>query len=462
MRGLTDNLPPDPNSGILLPTAAGAKPPAHGRQLRLLSQSVILEEASPPRLLLFTILAVAALVAGAIGWSAVARVTSAAAATGQVVPAGAVHLVQHLEGGIVREILIQDGELVERGQPLMLLDGTASTAELDQLQVRIAVQSLKAERLRATVDGREPNFSAAPAYAELGADQLRVLEASRAAVADQRQVLATRIAQRKSEVQIRREQIRSLTKQLEVLEQEAKIRSELVAKGIGSRMEELDAQNRLARGRGDLAEARVAERQAQHATAEARGSLAEFETMLRTEATTELADVSAELAETREAVLRLEDRVARLQIAAPVRGVVNGIRVKSVGGVIAPGEVLMTIVPIEEEMVVEARIDPRDIGYLSVGQSARIIVNGFDFSRYGAIVGTVERLSAATFAGEDGQPYYQARIVLARDYLEAGGKRHRILPGMTVRASITTGSQTLIAYLARPIYASLNAAFRER
>ena len=184
--------------------------------------------------------------------------------------------------------------------------------------------------------------------------------------------------------------------------------------------------------------------------------------MLRTEATTELADVSAELAETREAVLRLEDRVARLQIAAPVRGVVNGIRVKSVGGVIAPGEVLMTIVPIEEEMVVEARIDPRDIGYLSVGQSARIIVNGFDFSRYGAIVGTVERLSAATFADEDGQPYYQARIVLARDYLEAGGKRHRILPGMTVRASITTGSQTLIAYLARPIYASLNAAFRER
>ncbi len=272
MRGLTDNLPPDPNSGILLPTAAGAKPPAHGRQLRLLSQSVILEEASPPRLLLFTILAVAALVAGAIGWSAVARVTSAAAALGQVVPAGAVHLVQHLEGGIVREILIQDGELVERGQPLMLLDGTASTAELDQLQVRIAVQSLKAERLRATVDGREPDFSTAPAYAELGADQLRILEASRAAAADQCRVLATRIAQRDSEVQIRREQIQSLTEQLEVLQQEAKIRSELAVKGIGSRMEELDAQNRLARGRGALAEARVAERQARHAAAEARGA----------------------------------------------------------------------------------------------------------------------------------------------------------------------------------------------
>ncbi len=471
MNAMADTLTRDPPAAASRPMGAGRlitipprpKATPAAEQMRMLSRAILLEERPPPRFLGAAVLLVAAIVIGTIAWAAIASVASTAAAPGQVVPSGSVRIVQHLEGGIIDEILIGEGDLVEEGQLLMRLDQTAVLAELDQLRARRASLRLRSIRLAALLDGTIPDFGPlSQRFPGMAADQLEVFESERQAAEDERDVLRSQIEQRREEVNLEAERRASLEEQSAVMQEQVAIRSELFTRGVGSRVVLLDTQREASRIAGDLASARVAVRQAEIGVMESQRLLAEFETRRRSDATSELAEVNAELSEIQELIYGQEDRLARLGVTAPVRGVVNGLEVSTPGQVADRGAVLLTLVPLDERVVIETRIQPGDIGFIEVGQSAEVMVDGFPVSRYGSLTGRVERISATSFEDEEGNRHYVGRIALDQDHLAFNGAHHPIQPGMTATVSITTGDQTILDYLLRPVFDSLRRAFSER
>ena len=444
---------------------SGALPSAAARKDKLarhLSQPLVLEESGPPRILRQLLTIISATVGIGIVWAAVTQITETAITRGQITPAGSVHLVEHLEGGIVNEILIQDGEIVDAGQPLMRLVSADASAELESLRAREAALALRAERLRAFVTDRAPDFSVGDGFPELVSDQKSILELQQEARSSQRLVLQSRIDQRRLELKGLEEQKRNLSEQIEITDEQVQMRRNLVDKGLDSRVNLLDSERRITEIRGEYLSVIGEISRTREALHEAEGSLVELEATLRNEALDEMGDVSAELAEVRESQARLEDRIARLTVAAPVDGVIQGLVTRTIGSVVAPGELLMEIVPMDEGIVAEVEILPRDIGHLAVGQPAKVKVTTYDVARFGSLSGELQYISASTFQDEEGEPFFKGIISLDRNFVGGDPSRNLVLPGMVVDADISTGRKTLLQYLLKPVYRALDSSFRER
>jgi HlyD family secretion protein/adhesin transport system membrane fusion protein len=437
--------------GLRLRQGSPLRPQGTARLARFLSRPLMLEESGPPRVLAQLLVILSMTIGIGVVWAAVTEITETAIAHGQIMPAGSLYHVEHLEGGIVAEVLVEDGEVVAAGQPLMRLRSAEATTELKRQRAHEAALSLRAERLRA---GRD--------FPGLVADQQAILDLQNEARASQRQVLLSRIEQRQVEIEGLEERKRNQEAQIEITAEQVAIRRGLVSKGLDSRVNLLDSERKLTEIRGDLLGIMgeiASKREALH---EAQGSLAELDASIRNDALNEMGDVTSELAEIRQTLARLEDRVARLEVSAPVNGVVNGLSTRTVGGVVAPGEVLLEIVPIEENLIAEVQILPRDIGHLSIGQAARIKVTSYDVAQFGAVEGRLSHISASTFQDEAGDPFFKGVVELSQGYVGGDADRHPVLPGMVVDVDINTGRKTLLQYLLKPVYRAFDGSFSER
>lgn len=409
------------------------------------------------------VIAVLALLIGALlTWAAYEPIAEIAMTTGQVVPRQSVLRIQHLEGGIVAEVAVEEGARVAAGDLLVRLQPETATGDAGQLRARRASLGLQAERLRAFADGVDaPDFAglAAAGFA-LDDDQMALYRAQQAALADRKAVLESRLEQRQSEIAGLRAERAAFDRRIAALRTEVVMYQELYASGHGTRVTLLQAESDLAEAQAERA--RVAGRldSLDSGIAEIREQLNELVSSGREQVLDRLAQVTAELAEVDEALVRAQDRVERLDLRAPVEGLVKGITVKGAGEVITPGQVVLEVVPTAGGLTVESRVSPRDVGALTEGQEVNVKITAFDFARYGAIKGRLEHISATTFLDEDGQPYYKARIGLSQDWV--GREGNRIMPGMVVQADITTGEKTLIEYLLKPIYIAASQAFTER
>ncbi len=430
---------------------------------RYLGQPIALEEVGPPGVLRTGLLLLAVLVFGFVGWAAVTRLTESTRAIGFVAPTGSVRSVQHLEGGIVSEILVRDGVLVEPGAVLVRLDSTAARADLREKQVRLAALDLQAERLRAFAEGRRPNYDAVdPKYRALVADQIVILDLQEEARREQRRVLKFQIKQRRAELSILNGDYKTLSNRIKIVSEMLSMRDTLLRKGLVSRFLYLSTKQEYNAAVGDRRKNRADTARAQQSIAEAEGRLAQNDAELRNDAVAQMGLVSAELAQLRETVIRLDDRVQRLEITSPVRGVVKGLTVNTVGGVIPTGGVIAEIVPVDKDLIVEAQFSPSDVGHLEIGQTASVKVQTFDFARYGAVEGVLEQLSATTFKENDGTIYYKGIIRLSQSHVGDNPIENMILPGMTVDIDVNTGERTLLRYLLRPVYESMDRALNER
>ncbi len=449
-------------------TAVAAAEPRVSRkisraQMKHLSREAILEEVGPSRFAVVAGLIFIGLVAVAIYWSNMVEITSVAKTVGKVTPTGYERVVQHLEGGIVRKIDVRDGDLVKAGDVILQFDETLRLAELDQIRARDASLRIKELRLRAFIDGTEPDFGElAEKFKDQVAEGEFILRATRERIAGQNAVLGSRIRQRQKSVEIFKQQMSSLKDQHKLVDESVSMRKKLFKAGHGSRINLINTQLELSRVQGALAESRVSMDQARASIQEAENERLELEVTERGKALEDLSNVMAKRAEVRENLARLEDRVNRLAVMAPVSGVVHGMKVNTPGAVVEPAQVLMTIVPLDEQVVVETEIEPRDIGHIVVGQEANVTVSGFDTRRYGNVKGILTNVSPTTFTDEKGRSYFKGRIRLAQDYIETGEARHKVVPGMIVQADITTGSQSLLRYLTTPVYVALVQAFSER
>ena len=236
----------------------------------------------------------------------------------------------------------------------------------------------------------------------------------------------------------------------------------LLKKDLVSKVVYLETERALFKVRGELASLIGQEMQTRATLGEAQNSLLELSAKLRNEALDEMGSVTGELAQVREAIAKLEDRVQRLVITAPTRGIVKGLTTRTIGAVIGPGEQVVEIVPLDDDLVAEVRISPRDIGHLRVGQAANVKVTTYDAARFGVVEGRLKRVSASTFEDEQGEPFYKGVIELSQAFVGDNSNRNPILPGMVVDADIVTGSKSLLQYLLKPVYRGLDSAFRER
>jgi HlyD family type I secretion membrane fusion protein len=352
---------------------------------------------------------------------------------------------------------------VREGQPLLRFASATAQAEFERLRARDAALGFREAHLRALLDG-SPLVLAVddPAFAALAEDQRAAHEERLRHRDDRLSVLSQAVAQRRAERQALAAQEDGVRQQLTLHANELALRETLLAQGLTTRIAVLETR------RAFLAASAESERLAamavasDNAAAEAEARLAEALSALREEVARELGRVAAERLEVTEARREAWERTGRLSVLSPVDGVVKGLQVRRAGAVVAPGAPLLEIVPEGTTLLVEARLSPRDIGFVTVGLPVRVKVDAFDHARFGTVEGTIVQIAASTALDADNQPYYAARIALAAAHVGQDATRHRLLPGMTVRGDVVTGGKTLLAYLMKPVHAAMNDSFRER
>ena len=384
-------------------------------------------------------------------------------AKGSVVPAGYLHNIQHLEGGIVDGIFVQDGDLVEAGAPLLAFAPPASQSDFEQLGIRQAILELDMARLNAIKNDTDADFTAlAQQYPQLAANEQKALTAQRASRRSERELADASIEQRMSELQRAQNQVTVLEKEADLLQKQVDIRHELAQRNAVSQSDLLRMKSEHASIESDLKSAIDSVVVATHALMEERKRrddlLARQEKVLEQE----FEHAQNELASVYSAMVKAKDRVDRLQVRAPVSGIVQGIAVNTINAVVQPGEVIMQIVPIEDELIVESRLMPNEVGYVRAGQIADIRVDSFDSTRYGTIKGTVRQVSPSTYLDEKATPYYKVKVGLERSWLGDDPTQMTVIPGMSVQVDILTGSKTIMQYLLKPVTRGFNSAFTQR
>lgn len=432
------------------------------RVTRHLAQAVQLEESGTAPLIRFTMFMASVACLVFITWAAFTNIDEVAVAEGEVNPVGSVKTVQHLEGGLVDEIMIKEGELVDQDQPLIRLSPAAALADLEQTRAREMTLLLKSERLRAFADNRQPDFLFAKGYERLISDNLAIWQGQLQSRDTTRSVIQTQIDQKRSDLHVLEGQQSSLREQVASLQQVMGMKEELVNKGLISRVNYYDAKRELARIQGELTRTIGQAITGRDALREMEQRLIDQQSTVYKQSMDELGVTVSELAQVQESIGRLEDKVKRLIIPAPVRGYVKGLTVRNAGAVIQPGGMVCEVVPVDREMKVEAKVLPRDIGHLKTGQRVKVKVTTYDFARYGAIPGELTAISATSFLNEKGEPYFKAQVKLSKSFVGEESGVHMVLPGMTVQTEIITGNKTLLQYMLKPIFTQMQQSFHER
>jgi HlyD family secretion protein/adhesin transport system membrane fusion protein len=433
------------------------------KQMRHLSQSARLEEGTAPHLVRGVALLSSLSLGGFLVWAGMTNINEIARTAGEIVPTGFVQTVDHLDGGTVQQIKVAEGQIVNKGETLVILDGAGAREDMEAARKKQWALEIRAERLRAFVNDRAPDFNRfggeqAPGVAE----QSAIFATMMMAFAQQKRVIDDQIGQKEkvlAELEVR---LDTATRNRATVQKVHEGKLVLHNKGLLSYTKLAESEKELTALSGEVEAVQVQIRQAHGAIAEFQARVASLRSTARDTRFHELHQVASELEQNRELIRKLEARVARLDVQAPVRGVVKGLKVNTIGAVVQPGSPLMSIVPLDEALVVEAKIPPHQIGNIVIGQPVKIKVSAYEFARYGTVSGTVEGISATTFSDTGGLPYYRGKIKLAKTYVGENRTLHPVLPGMTVMAEIITGEKTVLDYLLKPIHASLSSAFSER
>lgn len=431
------------------------------RQTRYLSQSIRLAEVESPGIVRATIFTLALTLAGFIAWSAVARVSEIARSPGEIIPAGQTRIVQHRDGGMISDILVKEGQHVKQGQPLLRMDDAELKQDLARAQARQTALTLQEERLRALIAGRDAAFAALGENAEsLIADERAYLDSQRLSEQRDIAVIDDQIAQKRKALAAVRSQIAGMAGNEKLMSDLTSSRQKLNDQGVLSDVKLLETRQRHNELRASMAGLRGEAAATEVAISELEARKQSLSATRRDDAHQELTRVLAESAENAELIGKLQTRMERLLVAAPVAGTVQGMENQLRGHVIQPGQPVMEIVPQDAPLVVALKVTPRDVGHLAVGQPVQVKISSYDFARYGSVTGKLESLSPTTFQGEKGERYYEAMVKLDRDYV--GVPANRIQPGMTVMADIITGDKTVLAYLMKPLQMAAASAFTER
>lgn len=392
-------------------------------------------------------------------WAGLAPVDEITRGMGKVIPSSKVQNVQAADPAVVREILVRQGQLVKQGQLLVRLDDSQSASQLGQLQAETERLSAKAARLQQEGTGQGADCVAGSACAE----EKTLAEVRRATAQSKQSALSAAVEQRRRDLQEGQATAASLESSLRLAQDQVNMLSPMVAKNIIPRTELITAQREVVDLQGRLSAARQGTARAAAAIAEAQAQLNGARLDFRQQALNERSEVATKLAVNEETIKGASARLQRNELRAPVTGLVNDVRVTTVGGFVNAGESVMQVVPIGDKLLVEARVSPKDIAFLKIGDRANVKVTAYDFAIYGGLPGRVRTISADSIYDEaEKQAYYTVIVETDQAYLVKNGRKLPIMPGMICDVEIITGSKSVLAYLLKPVLRAFDEALTER
>lgn len=395
-------------------------------------------------------------------WASLGYIDEVVRGQGKVVPSRQVQVVQSLDGGVVEEILVRPGQRVDAGQVLLRLDPTRSTASLGENKAETLALKAKAARLEALATG-EP-FKAPDDVLKQAPN---VVEMERRVWESKTQELQTAISIARDQFNQRQQELRETmanrdqaASSCSLTSEELRVTKPLLSSGAVSEVDLLRLQRDVARFCGEAKAAGAQIGRIQAAIQEAERKIQESELNARNLARVELSETRGKLSSLEQGQLALQDRVKLAEVRSPVRGTVNNLMANTVGGVVQPGKDILDIVPMDDTLLLEVQINPKDIGFLHFGQKAEVKFTAYDFAIYGGLAGKVEQIAANTITDEKGNSFYIVKV--RTDRAHVGDDSRPIIPGMQAEVHILTGQRTLMQYLLKPILRAKANAFTER
>lgn len=397
----------------------------------------------------------------AIMWAAVSRLDEVTRGEGKVIPSRQLQVLQSLDGGVVEEILVKEGDVVDAEQVLLRIDPTRFASSVRESRVQYSALVAKAARLKALTEGtpfKVPDEIAKedPKTVE---EERRLYESRRNELETQSSIARQQLAQRQQELVEVRARHEQASKSYDISARELAVTKPLIASGAVSEVELLRLERDVARFRGerDMASAQISRIQA--SISEASHKLEEVGLAFRNESGKELGETMARLNALAEGSVGLSDKVTRSVLRSPVKGTVKRVLVNTVGGVVQPGKDVIEIVPLEDNLLLEARVQPRDIAFLRPGQKVVVKFTAYDFSIYGGLDGKLEHIGADSVVDEKGNAYYTVRVRTNKPTL---GNNLPVIPGMIVEVDIITGEKSVLTYLLKPVLRAKARALSER
>jgi membrane fusion protein, adhesin transport system len=399
-----------------------------------------------------------------IVWAALAQIDEVTRGEGKVIPSRQLQVLQSLDGGLVQSILVREGQMVKQGDLLLKVDPTRFVSSLKENRAQYLSLKAKAERLQALASGKEFIASAevnqetpeiAAQEKQLYLSRRSELEAGIGAARDQ----LTQRNQELKEVEARRIQA---GQSFDLMKRELDATRPLLKSGAVSDVEILRLEREMARLRGERDSATAQIPRIQAAINEATRKIREVELAFRNQAGAELSETMGKLSSLSEGSVGLADRVKQSDIRSPVNGTIKQLFVNTEGGVVQPGRDLIAIVPSEDTLLLEARVQPKDIAFLHPGQDALVKFTAYDFSVYGGLEAKLEHIGADSVTDDKGNSYYLVRVRTKTGYLEKNGRQLPIIPGMVAEVDILTGKKTVLSYLLKPVLRAKANSLTER
>ena len=398
-------------------------------------------------------------------WASVTTLDIVSIATGEVVPSSQLKTVQHLEGGIVSKILVREGEIVEKGQKLVVLAPTASSADVNELKVRLAGLEIEVVRLDGLVSTKnKPSYSA-----QLQLKYPKLVEQSIQRAKIQRRRHKSELLKQKKSILQRRQtvaevkiRIKNSKAGLKLIREQVAISKKLLSQGLTNRYDHLDLLKEEGRLNGGIEEDLATVARAKAALAEGQASLAAIQDIFDDENRKKLDKARQTYSELSQRMAKYKDSYDRTSLRAPVGGIVKSLYVATIGGVIKAGDPVIDLVPEGDRLVIEAKLATADIGYVERGQDVIVKLASADAARFDGLAGEVASISPDTLMTPEGSPYYKVMVQTNKSYFEKGKARYNLLPGMQVVANIQTGQRKVFEYFLEPFLASMGDAMQER
>lgn len=394
-------------------------------------------------------------------WAAYAELDEVTRGDGKVVPTSQVQVIQSVDGGIVEELPVREGQLVEAGQLLLRVDSTRFLSTMLESRASLLALQAKALRLQALTQGG--SFLPPPELLRDAPDiveqEMRLYRSRREEISAQVSISQNQLMQRQQELNEVRARKEQAERGLELMLKELNATKPMVATGAVSEVEVLRLDREVARLRGDREQADAQISRVQAAIQEATRRIEEVQLTARNQMSSELSETMSKLSSMSEGGRALADKVKHADIRSPVRGTVKRLLVNTVGGVVQPGKEVVEIVPSDDALILEAQVSPRDIAFLHPGQEAMVKFTAYDFSIYGGLVAEVVNISADSVVDEKGNANYLVRVRTRKASL---GPNLPIIPGMVAQVDILTGKKTVLAYLLKPVLRAKANALSER
>jgi len=394
-------------------------------------------------------------------WAAFATVDEVTRGSGKVIPTRQIQIVQAVDGGVVSKILVREGQSVEKGESLFLIDKTRFVSSLRENRVQYLALLTKAARLRALAENTpfqlpDEIVKEDPGLVE---EERNMYNARRSELEAQLSIARQQLEQRNQELVEVRSRKTQAAQSYDLTARELTMTKPLAASGAVSDVELLRLERDVGRYRGERDQASAQTVRLQSAIIEATRKVQEQEISFRNEMRNELGETVAKLNSLSEGSTALSDRVEHANIKSPVKGTINRLLITTVGGVLQPGKEIVEIVPSDDALLLEARISPKDIAFLRPGLPAMVRFTAYDFAIYGGLDAVIDHIAADTITDPEGNAFYLVRVRTLKSSL---GKSMPILPGMVAEVDIMTGKKSILSYLLKPVTRAKAHAFTER